>query len=458
MNNTSTRARLGLLLPVLLLGVALAAWGQQYIESLKIGGGYGSTGIDLTASGDIDADGDITANAFIGDGSGLTGVSGSGDVTGPASSTDNAIARFDSTTGKVLQNSGITIADGASGTLSGTNTGDQTISLTGDVTGSGTGSFATTIAAGAVDIAMLSATGTPGSGNYLRGDGTWATPAGSGDVSKVGAPADGQIGVWTGDGTIEGDASLTFDTTDDTLVVAASGKIGFGAVDILTDSSGTTTLNAIDAVDATTESTVETAIDTLANLTSIQGQSVTVSGTTTVSGTNSGDVSLAGTPDYITISGQTITRGLVDQAADITGITPVANGGTGATTLAGASIPTYTSAVTLTNKRITPRVGTTTSSATPSIDTDAYDVYVITALAVDITSMTSGLSGTPTSEQPLRIAITGTAARAITWGASFENGAADLPTTTVTTQRIDIQLVYNAATSKWRCMAAGPTS
>lgn len=46
--------------------------------------------------------------------------------------------------------------------LSGTNTGDQTITLTGNVTGSGTGSFATTIAAGAVTLAMQAnvATGT----------------------------------------------------------------------------------------------------------------------------------------------------------------------------------------------------------------------------------------------------------------------------------------------------------
>lgn len=37
---------------------------------------------------------------------------GSGDVVGPASSTDNAVARFDSTTGKLLQNtSNVTIAD-----------------------------------------------------------------------------------------------------------------------------------------------------------------------------------------------------------------------------------------------------------------------------------------------------------------------------------------------------------
>lgn len=58
------------------------------------------------------------------------GGGGSGDVVGPASSTDNAIARFDGTTGKLIQNSGITIADGATGTLSGTNSGDVTLAGT----------------------------------------------------------------------------------------------------------------------------------------------------------------------------------------------------------------------------------------------------------------------------------------------------------------------------------------
>lgn len=38
-------------------------------------------------------------------------ASGSGDVFGPASSTDNAITRFDSTTGKIVQNSLVTVAD-----------------------------------------------------------------------------------------------------------------------------------------------------------------------------------------------------------------------------------------------------------------------------------------------------------------------------------------------------------
>lgn len=59
-------------------------------------------------------------------------ASGPGDVVGPASSTDNAIARFDGVTGKLIQNSGITIADGASGTLAGSNSGDVTLAGTPD--------------------------------------------------------------------------------------------------------------------------------------------------------------------------------------------------------------------------------------------------------------------------------------------------------------------------------------
>jgi hypothetical protein len=48
-----------------------------------------------------------------------SGGGGGGDVSGPASATDNAIARFDSTTGKVIQNSTVTIND--NGTLEAVN-------------------------------------------------------------------------------------------------------------------------------------------------------------------------------------------------------------------------------------------------------------------------------------------------------------------------------------------------
>lgn len=52
-------------------------------------------------------------------------------VSGPASSTDNAIARFDSTTGKIIQNSGITIDDSnvmTGGSISAMNYSGGTIS------------------------------------------------------------------------------------------------------------------------------------------------------------------------------------------------------------------------------------------------------------------------------------------------------------------------------------------
>lgn len=101
-----------------------------------------------------------------------------------------------------------------------------------------------------------------------------------------------------------------------------------------------------------------------------------------------------------------------------------------------------------------PRVTTISSSATPAINTDACDVVTITALAADITSMTSSLTGTPYDFQKLviRIKDNGTA-RAITWGASFESSQAALPTTTVISKLTTVGLEYDTVKAKWRCLA-----
>lgn len=53
----------------------------------------------------------LTADSAEASGVKWSTVSGTGDVVGPASATDNAVARFDSTTGKLLQNSVVTISD-----------------------------------------------------------------------------------------------------------------------------------------------------------------------------------------------------------------------------------------------------------------------------------------------------------------------------------------------------------
>lgn len=56
-----------------------------------------------------------------------------------------------------------------------------------------------------------------------------------------------------------------------------------------------------------------------------------------VAGTdNSTNVTLAGVPDYLTLSGQQITLNSIDLTTDVSGALPVANGGTGATTAAAA--------------------------------------------------------------------------------------------------------------------------
>tara|TARA_R110002051_G_scaffold323005_1_gene415282 strand:+ start:4384 stop:5190 length:807 start_codon:yes stop_codon:yes gene_type:complete len=73
---------------------------------------------------------------------------------------------------------------------------------------------------------------------------------------------------------------------------------------------------------------------------------------------NSTNVTLAGTPDYITISGQTITRAQVDLTADVTGTLPAGNGGTG-----------LTSTSTLLNSNVTP----TSLSLVIGSDVQAYD-------------------------------------------------------------------------------------
>jgi len=106
-----------------------------------------------------------------------------------------------------------------------------------------------------------------------------------------------------------------------------------------------------------------------------------------------------------------------------------------------------------------PRLSSTASSATPSINTDTTDLFEITALAAAITSMTTNLTGTPIDGQTLLIRIkdNGTA-RAITWGASFvSSGVATLLATTVASKTHTVGLMYNSTAAVWVCMAVDAT-
>ena len=99
-------------------------------------------------------------------------------------------------------------------------TGGGITALTGDVTASGTGSVTATIANSAVDIPMLSASGTPSSTTFLRGDNTWATPSGTGTPGG----SDTQIQYNNG-GSFGGVNDLTWDDVNNVLT-ANSPRIG----------------------------------------------------------------------------------------------------------------------------------------------------------------------------------------------------------------------------------------
>ena len=145
----------------------------------------------------------------------------------------------------------------------------------GDITVSNSGAT-WEIDAATIGTTELSATGTPSATTYLRGDNTWTTPAGSGDVSKVGTPVDNQVGVWTGNGTIEGDTALTFDTTTDRLSVTTSGIVETGTVE-LGAASDTTLSRAAAGVLAVEGKTL-----LVATTTAGIGNTPTASGTVTI--------------------------------------------------------------------------------------------------------------------------------------------------------------------------------
>ena len=120
------------------------------------------------------------------------------------------------------------------------------------------------------------------------------------------------------------DETLVATIDDDGIEIKASGALNFGAIRILSDSSGTTTLENIDIIDSTTESTIEAAIDTLSNLTTVgalssgsitsgfgnidNGSSTLSTGIITTVGNLSldGDLNFAGTQSITTSTGDLI--------------------------------------------------------------------------------------------------------------------------------------------------------
>ncbi len=155
-----------------------------------------------------------------------------GDVVGPGSSTNNALVRFDLTTGKIIQNSTATLTD--AGTLSATAfSGPLTGAVTGDVTGNVSGTAATVTGAtqSAITalgtIASLVATTADISGGTFDGIVGGTTPAAiTGTQVDITAQGDLRLQDTTGGEYVGFQAAATTTTYTVTMPATAAASNG----------------------------------------------------------------------------------------------------------------------------------------------------------------------------------------------------------------------------------------
>lgn len=294
----------------------------------------------------------------------------------------------------------------AGSNLSGTNTGDLTlagtpdyITLAGQVLTRGLIDLTTDIT-GNLPIANLASGSGASSSTYWRGDGTWATPAGGGNVSNTGTPVDNQLAVWTSSTVIEGNAGLTWN----------------GSILTATAFSGPLTGNASTATALATGRTIAMTGDLVWTSPAFDGTgNVTAAGTLATVNSNVGAFGSATAAGTFTVNG----KGLITAAASAT-ITPAVGSitglGTGVATALAVNVGSAGAPVLFNGAGGTPSSLTLTNATGLPVAGGGTGAASLTAYAV--------LCGGTTSTSAVQpIASVGTAGQVLT-----SNGAGALPT------------------------------
>ena len=151
----------------------------------------------------------------------------------------------------------------------------------------------------------------------------------------------------------------------------------------------------------------------------------------------------------------TLNQNTTGTASNVTGTVAIANGGTGATTLAGASIVTYSGTETLSNKTIQSRIVAVADATSITINADTTDMATQANTQALGTLTINAPTGTLVNGQKLMLRLQSTNVQTFSWNAAFA-GSTDLtlPTASSGSSKYDyVGFIYNSTATKWQIIA-----